>query len=116
MFDIKRIYRAYEYSKNGLCWAFTNEKSFRDDCYIFIIGNILAPFFADTIFQWLMLTGVLVIIIIVEIFNTAIEKTIDSIILKPNKLAGIAKDLGSAAVFISLCFAIFIWLSVIFLM
>jgi diacylglycerol kinase (ATP) len=56
----------------------------------------------------------LLLILLVEVLNTAIETTIDRIDLERHPLSGLAKDLGSAAVFLSLVIAAVVWISIIF--
>ena len=60
-----------------------------------------------------MLVASLLLVVIVELLNSGIEAVVDRIGDEPHKLSGRAKDMGSAAVFVALIFAVVLWLSVI---
>ncbi len=99
---LKRILLATKFSTHGLLAAFKNEAAFRQEV---ILGLILVP-----LALWLepgfagraILIGSVMIVWMVELLNTGIEAAIDYQSTKAHPMAKLAKDLGSAAVFISL--------------
>ena len=97
--ELKRVVAATGYSLNGIraCWQ--NEAAFRADVIISVILLILSFFLAETIVQWILLVSPLVLIVIVELLNSAIESVVDRIGAEFHDLSGRAKDMGSAAVF-----------------
>ena len=110
---LTRIIKATGYSLKGLRSAWESEAAFRQEAIMVVVAIIVA-FLLDV--QWLerlLLIGSVVLIIIVELLNSAIEAVVDRIGIELHELSGKAKDMGSAAVFISICLAIFIWLVVI---
>uniref|UniRef100_A0A3B0MM35 Diacylglycerol kinase n=1 Tax=Arsenophonus endosymbiont of Trialeurodes vaporariorum TaxID=235567 RepID=A0A3B0MM35_9GAMM len=110
---LTRIIKATGYSLKGLRAAWKSEAAFRQEAIMVIIAIIVA-FLLDV--QWierLLLISSMVLIAIVELLNSAIEAVVDRIGIELHALSAKAKDIGSAAVFISICLAIFIWSVVI---
>ncbi|HGJ5880020.1 MAG TPA: diacylglycerol kinase [Arsenophonus nasoniae] len=110
---LTRIIKATGYSLKGLKSAWKSEAAFRQGAIIVVIAIIVA-FFLDV--QWierLLLISSVVLIAIVELLNSAIEAVVDRIGTELHELSGKAKDIGSAAVFVSIWLAIFIWAVVI---
>jgi len=110
---LTRIIKATGYSLKGFRAAWKSEAAFRQEAIMVIIAIIVA-FLLDV--QWierLLLIGSMVLIAIVELLNSAIEAVVDRIGTELHELSAKAKDIGSAAVFISICLAIFIWSVVI---
>lgn len=112
--DIGRIVRAGSYSVSGLRAAIRKEAAFRQEV---ILAAVLAPLGAwlgqDGI-ERLLLIGCLVLVLIVELLNSAVEAIVDRISKKHHKLSGRAKDMGSAAVYLSLMLAILTWALILF--
>lgn len=111
--QIRHIIKSCKNSIAGLKTAFNDELAFRQDLLIFTLGIILIislplPFMAK-----LLLFFSLVLILVAELTNTAIENTIDRISTKWHELSKKAKDLGSAVVFVALMNALVIWSAVI---
>ena len=96
---LKGLIDATGYSIKGIqaCWK--NEAAFRADVVISAILFVASFFLAETIIQWILLVSPLVLIIIVELLNSAIENVVDRIGSEFPDLSGRAKDMGSAAVF-----------------
>lgn len=110
---LTRIIKATGYSLKGLRAAWKSEAAFRQEAIMMIIAIIVA-FLLDV--QWierLLLISSMVLMAIVELLNSAIEAVVDRIGTELHELSAKAKDIGSAAVFISICLAIFIWSVVI---
>ena len=107
--DLSRIVRAAKYSYKGLRNAVVREAAFRQEL---ILATVLAPvaiWLGDSGTERALMIGVLLIVLIVELLNSAIETTVDRIGAEFHELSGIAKDLGSAAVFISLITVPIVW-------
>ena len=96
---LKGLIAATGYSMKGIraCWQ--NEAAFRADVIISVILFSLSFFLAESIVQWILLVSPLVLIVIVELLNSAIENVVDRIGAEFHNLSGRAKDMGSAAVF-----------------
>jgi len=111
---LQRIWNAFLYSLDGLRAAFRHEDAFRQEV---LLAALLIPaaFFlpAGGMGRALMIGSVL-LVLIVELLNSAVEAAVDRISLEDHKLAKRAKDIGSAAVFLSLVNVPVIWLLVLF--
>lgn len=110
---LKRILPAVFYALDGLKSAWKNEHAFRQELVVVIPGIAVALFCPVTALEKLMLIGVLVLVLIVELINSAIEATVDRVSLDRHPLSKSAKDLGSAAVFLALLFAGVTWLVIL---
>lgn len=108
-----RLYRAFGWSMAGLKAAFVHEAAFRQELLLCIILAPLAFYFGRTGVEKALLLGSLLLILIVELLNSAVEATVDRIGEDEHELAGRAKDIGSAAVFLSLVNAAVIWLLIL---
>lgn len=102
------------YSIDGLKSAFKEQSAFRLEILGFICALILSPLVGKSRAEKLLLIAVVALILIVELLNSAIETVVNRISLEHNDLSGRAKDLGSAAVFLSVLLAIFVWAIVLF--
>ncbi len=110
---LKKIVSAFINSINGVLKALKEEFSFRIE---FILAVFLIPlsfFLGKTNIEVIFLVGSTLLILLVELLNTAIEKTLDRISLEQNNLTKFAKDLGSAAVLISLIIWSITWLLIV---
>jgi diacylglycerol kinase (ATP) len=109
-----RVWNAFGYSLAGLRAAFANEAAFRQECLLAVIlipAAFLAP--ADGTGKALLVGSVL-LVLVVELFNSAIEAVVDRISLERHPLAKHAKDIGSAAVLLSLGNLVLMWGLVLF--
>lgn len=107
---IRRILNAFAYSRDGLVATFRTEAAFRQETIAAAVMIPLAFFLApDRVFLALMIASVL-LVLIVELINSAIEATVDRFGAERHALAKHAKDAGSAAVLISLILAGMVWL------
>ncbi|WEF33132.1 diacylglycerol kinase [Pseudoduganella chitinolytica] len=111
---LKRILSAFFYSVDGLKSAWRHEHAFRQELMLFVVGGIVAMLLPISAFQKLALIGVLVIVLIVELINSAIEAVVDRISLDRHPLSKNAKDFGSAAVLLSCGLALVTWAVVLF--
>jgi diacylglycerol kinase (ATP) len=106
---LRRLRDATGYSAAGLLTAWRSEEAFRQETLLAIILVPLALWLGQTPMERLLLIASWLVVMIVEILNTAVEATVDRISEEHHKLSGQAKDLGSAAVFLSLLLATASW-------
>ncbi|MET3109052.1 diacylglycerol kinase (ATP) [Oxalobacteraceae bacterium GrIS 2.11] len=105
----KRIFFALFYSFEGFKSAWKHEHSFRQELVMVVFGVIVALFLPISGYQKLMLIVVLLLILIVELINSAIEAVVDRVSLERHSLSKNAKDFGSAAVLLTLIIAVATW-------
>jgi len=105
----RRIIAATGYSYDGLCLAAKTESAFKQELVAFILLAPLALWLGDTAMEKLMLVGSLMLVLIVELINTSIEAVVDRVSSEFHELSRQAKDLGSAAVFMSIALAMLTW-------
>ncbi|WP_299268964.1 diacylglycerol kinase [uncultured Psychrosphaera sp.] len=105
----KRIYLAFINSLQGFKWLINNEAAFQQELIIILLLSIFSCFLNISLLIHLLLIVSLLLVLLIEVINTAIEATIDRIGLEHHSLSGLAKDLGSLAVFISLAIAVATW-------
>jgi len=110
---IGRIFRAFHWSMSGLKAAFMKEGAFRQELFLCVILVPLAFYFGKSGLEKAMLLGSLMLVLIVELLNSAVEATVDRISKDQHELAGQAKDMGSAAVFLSLLNVVIVWLLIL---
>ena len=110
---IRRIVSAARNSLAGLAAALRHEDAFRQELILAAILIPLGFFFGVNGLERALLVGSVLLVLIVELLNTAIEATVDRVSLQVHPLAKRAKDLGSAAVMLSLVLAASVWLFVL---
>jgi len=106
---LTRIINASGYSWAGLKAAFKHEAAFRQELILCLALAPLAMWLGHSAAQRAILIGSLLLVLIVELLNSAIETVVDRISEEHHELAGRAKDIGSAAVFVSLVNVVVIW-------
>jgi len=104
-----RIWRAGLYSLAGIRAAWNNEAAFRQEVLLCLVLLPGAFWYGRTPVEWILLTGSCLLMLLVELLNSAVEAVVDRIGEERHDLSGRAKDLGSAAVFISLCGVVLTW-------
>ena len=110
---MKRVIAAFSYSIQGLRAAWQGEHAFRQELGLVVVATIVAFSLSITALEKLMLIGVFVLVLIVELLNSAIEAVVDRVSLECNPLSKNAKDFGSAAVLLSLALASATWAVVV---
>jgi diacylglycerol kinase (ATP) len=106
---LRRVLNALRYSRDGLRAAWEGEDAFRQEILLAAVLAPIALFLSFPVLERIALLGSLVLVLIVEILNTAVESAIDRQGLELNPLAKRAKDLGSAAVLLALLLTGAIW-------
>lgn len=106
---LRRIINAAGYSFCGLRAAWRGEAAFRQEVMLVAIMLPLALFLGKNGMERALLISVCLIVLVAELLNSAIEAVVDRIGPEHHPLAGAAKDLGSAAVFVSLVLVVMVW-------
>lgn len=106
---LRRLLNAFGYSLAGFRAAYKHEDAFRQEVLLSIILIPLAFFLPSGLIGKALMIGSVLLVIIVELLNSGIEATVDRISLDSHDLAKRAKDIGSAAVLVSLVNVIVIW-------
>ncbi|MDQ8022626.1 MAG: diacylglycerol kinase [Moraxellaceae bacterium] len=106
---LKRIWNAFHYSLDGLRAAYKHEDAFRQEVLMAIVLLPVALFSPVGGTEKALLIGSVFLVLIVELVNSAVEATVDRISLESHKLAKRAKDIGSAAVLITLLNLALVW-------
>jgi diacylglycerol kinase (ATP) len=106
---LKRVFKATTYSIQGFKAAWLHEAAFRSEAVLALLALLLAFATPFTAMQRLILLGCWVLVIIVELLNSAIEAIVDLASPAIHPLAGRAKDIASAAVMTSLLFTLTVW-------
>ena len=110
---ITRLMNAFKYSCAGLKEAYRNEDAFRQEVTLAIVLIPLTFFLEHGMLGRALMIACVMFVIIVELLNSAIEATVDRISLDDHNLAKRAKDIGSAAVLLSIVNLIVVWLLVL---
>jgi diacylglycerol kinase (ATP) len=105
-----RILRALSCSLLGLKAAFKHEQAFRQELLFVTVMLPMGLWLGDNGLQRAVLTGCLLLILIVELLNSALEAVVDRVGLEQHELSGRAKDLGSAAVWMAFVNWLVVWL------
>lgn len=111
---IARVIDAFGYSMQGMRSALQYESAFRQEAALFVILLPVAIWLGRTAVEWALLISSLLLVLIVELLNSAVEAVVDRFGDEHHDLAGRAKDMGSAAVFISLMSVLVIWALLIY--
>lgn len=109
----KRLILAFQNSRAGLCDIWHREEAFRLEIVALLLAIPSALMLGNGWSQIALLVGSILMLIIVEILNSAIEAVVDRIGPEIHELSRIAKDLGSAAVFLTAIFPLVIWSAII---
>jgi len=110
---VKRLIKATGYSLQGLMAAYKKEQAFRQEVWILVLVVPLGLLLGQSALEQLVLIGSWVLVMIVELLNSAVEAVVDRVGREHHELAGRAKDLGSAAVFCAVIFALFVWVFIL---
>ena len=108
-----RLWRACGASARGLAGAFRDEAAFRQELCFAALVIPMGLWLGHSGVERALLVGPVLLILIVELINSAIEATVDRIGYEHHALAGLAKDMGSAAVFMSFVLLGGVWLLVL---
>lgn len=106
---LDRVMRATRYSMDGLRMAYHGEQAFRQEVWLAAVLLPLGLWLGRTWVETALLLGSVLLVLIVELLNSGIEAAIDRVSLELHDLSKRAKDLASAAVFLSLVLCAMVW-------
>jgi len=106
---LRRLINALGYSRDGIAAAWRNEAAFRQEILLAAVTLPLAFYLGKTGVERALMIGSIILILIVEILNSAVEAVVDKASPEKSELAKRAKDMGSAAVLLSLINAAAVW-------
>lgn len=106
--------KASKFSINGIITAFKNEIAFRQEIIILIIILPIVYLLSIPLQQKALLISSWLLVLVVELINSAIESVVDKTGLEENQLSKNAKDFGSAAVAVAVIIALIIWIGILF--
>ena len=105
----QRVYKAAGFSWQGFKAAWKNESAFRQEVTIGLMLLPLAFVIGESMLQVAVLISMLAVVLITELLNSAVEAVVDRVGDEYHDLAGRAKDMGSAAVFVALSLVVIVW-------
>ena len=108
-FGALHFVQAFGWSMKGLSSAIREEAAFRQELLLFCVLTPLAFWLAHSGIERAILVGSMMLVLVVELLNSAVESVVDRISTEMHPLSGRAKDLGSAAVFLTLINAACMW-------
>ena len=111
---LKRLALALQWSSSGLKKAFINEAAFRQEVLLALLLCPLGIWLGKNGTEKSLLAGSILLILIIELLNSSIEAAVDRMGEEIHPLAGQAKDMGSAAVLLTLLLAALIWVCILF--
>ena len=110
---LRRVWNALHYSLDGLQAAYRHEEAFRQEAWLALLMIPLALWLGEGAVERVLMIGSVLLVLIVELLNSAIEAVVDRVSLENHRLAKRAKDIGSAAVLISLIQVLVVWTCVL---
>lgn len=110
---LKRLCFATGYSIKGLIAAWQHEAAIRQETLLLLAGTVVAVLLPVTQTERILLIGSLIILLITELLNSAVEAVVDRIGREHHELSGRAKDIGSAAVFVCLLGTAALWITLL---
>lgn len=111
---LRRLLNAFGYSLDGFKAAYKHEDAFRQEVLLAIILTPLAFYLGKNAIEIALMVASVLLVLIVELLNSAIEAVVDRVSIERHELAKRAKDIGSAAVFIALLIMVVIWCLILF--
>ena len=106
---MRRLINAFGYSRAGLVACFRHEAAFRQELFALLLLLPLGLWLGDSGVERALLLGSLLLVPLVELLNSAIEAVVDRFGGETHELSGRAKDIGSAAVLLSILLAAVVW-------
>lgn len=109
----RRIVNAFMFTLKGLRSAWSNEEAFRQEALVLIPVIPTGLLIGESYVQKGLFICAWLLVLVIELLNSALESVVDRIGYETHPLSGQAKDMGSAAVFIGISIAVIIWISII---
>ena len=111
----RRLINAVGFSIKGIKAAYKHEEAFRQEVFILVLALPLGIWLGESSVETVLLIGSVLLLLVVELLNSAIEATVDRFGGEHHELSGRAKDMGSAAVFVAVIIAAMTWLLIVFI-
>jgi diacylglycerol kinase (ATP) len=111
---LRRLINALGYSMEGFKSAYQYEDALRQEVWLGVVLIPLAFYLRNSAIERAIMVASVILVIIIELINSSIEATVDHTSLKKHPLAKRAKDIGSAAVLLSLINLVVVWSLIIF--
>ncbi|PPC87319.1 MAG: diacylglycerol kinase [Methylotenera sp.] len=111
---LRRLFNAFGYSVDGFKAAYKHEDAFRQEVLLSVILTPLAFYLGNSAIEIALMIASVLLVLIVELLNSAIEAVVDRVSIERHELAKRAKDIGSAAVFIALLIMVVVWCLILF--
>ncbi len=112
--NFQRVIRAAGYSMKGLKSAYTYEAAFRQEVWLSFFMIPAGLYLGDGAVEKILLVGSVLLVLVAELLNSAVESVVDRIGSEYHELSGRAKDIGSAAVFVAMLITGLTWLLILF--
>lgn len=106
---LRRLINASRYSAQGLRSAFRHEAAFRQESWLLVVGLPCAFWVGADLWQTAILITSLMLIMVAEMINSALESLVDRVGTDFHELSGRTKDMGSAAVLLTILIAVVLW-------
>lgn len=106
---LRRIFNAARYSMDGLRAGYRHEDAFRQEIWLTLVAVPLALWLGEGAVERALMIGSVLLVLVVELLNSAVEATVNRVSLERHELAKRAKDVGSAAVLLALLHAAVVW-------
>ncbi len=110
---VKRVWNAFFHSINGFKACFRTEEAFQQELVLSFILIPLGLYLGESPVERLLLCATVMFVLLVELLNTSIERAIDRISFEKHELSKESKDMGSAAVLLSILICIFSWVVIL---
>ena len=110
----KRLINAFGFSMQGFKAAYKHEEAFRQEVFVLALAIPLGIWLGEGAVEIILLIGSVLLLLVVELLNSAIEATVDRFGGEHHELSGRAKDMGSAAVLVMSVTAAMVWLLILF--
>lgn len=110
----KRLINAFGFSMQGFKAAYKHEEAFRQEVFVLVLAIPLGIWLGENAVEVILLIGSVLLLLVVELLNSAVEATVDRFGGEQHELSGRAKDMGSAAVLVMSVLAAMTWLLIIF--
>ncbi|MCY9805300.1 diacylglycerol kinase [Vibrio scophthalmi] len=111
----KRLFNATRFSYQGLQAAFKTEAAFREELILACIMIPLAFWLDVSQIERILMIACVVLVMVMELINSAIEAVVDRIGTEHHELSGKAKDIGSATVMLTMLLTVYVWVEILFL-
>lgn len=111
---LKRIINAFYYSLAGFKAVWQHEEAFRQETLLLIVTTPIVMLVDKSLVEKLLLLGSIVLVLLVELLNSAVEAVVDRVGLERHELSARAKDIGSAAVMLALIWAGITWSTILY--